>query len=295
MKNLFASSLLLRLLLPPAAFIWPVAASGQDVPLGRCDTLPVIEVVIAQHRLRLLVDTAATSVLNVRSFTQGKVRADLEVSSWAGTLATSAREVRLPEFVIGGAKLAELKLPAIDLSPIAAACGQRIDGILGVDLLGRLGATIDLKRQVLHLAGENEERSAKGVAEMLRELHSCEEAFNRSDENAFFACLEPKIVLFAVPSELYGREQVMEYLRNHYLHQTPAAHLALRESSFHAIGQEIWYEYEFTVKTAEGTLHGRGMAMCRKSEGHWRIASLQHSVMELQQASDRERWGTDGK
>lgn len=285
MKNLFASTLLFRLLLAPAALISSVAASGQDVSLGHCDTLPVIEVVAAQHRLRLLVDTAATSMLNVKSFTQGEERADMRIASWAGTLATSALEVRLPEFVIGDAKLPELKLPAIDLSAIAAACGERIDGILGADLLGRLGATIDLKRQVLHLAGENEERSAKGVAEMLREIHSCEEAFNRSDENAFLACLEPKIVWFAVPSELYGREQVMEYLRNRYLHQTPAAHLTMRESSFHAVGQEIWYEYEFAVKTAEGTQHGRGMAMCRKSEGHWRIASLQHSVMELQQAA----------
>jgi len=29
-------------------------------------------------------------------------------------------------------------------------------------------------------------------------------------------------------------------------------------------------------------LHGRGMAMCRKSEGHWRMASMHHSVAQME-------------
>jgi hypothetical protein len=34
-----------------------------------------------------------------------------------------------------------------------------------------------------------------------------------------------------------------------------------------------------------GKLHGRGMAMCKKSEGHWRMASMHHSIAELESAA----------
>jgi hypothetical protein len=63
-----------------------------------------------------------------------------------------AREVFLPELVVGSHHLSNVKLPAIDLSPIGKACGSPIDGIPGVDLLDRMGVTIDLKRQVASLA-----------------------------------------------------------------------------------------------------------------------------------------------
>lgn len=59
-----------------------------------------------------------------------------------------AREVFLPQVELGTHKLHDLKLPAIDLSPIGKACGGQIDGILGVDLLDQMGMTIDLKRRV---------------------------------------------------------------------------------------------------------------------------------------------------
>jgi hypothetical protein len=48
--------------------------------------------------------------------------------------------------------LRDLKLPAIDLSPIGNACGGPIDGILGVDLLDKM--EVDLKRQVASVGGE---------------------------------------------------------------------------------------------------------------------------------------------
>jgi len=45
-------------------------------------------------------------------------------------------------------KLRDLKLPAVDLSPIGNTCGGQVDGILGVDLLDQMGMTIDLKHRV---------------------------------------------------------------------------------------------------------------------------------------------------
>jgi hypothetical protein len=258
----------------------PFPASAQEIPLKHCDKLPVIDVTVGERSLLFLVDTAATSILNLKSFTEGKTR-DIEVSSWAGTLATSAREVTLKEVMIGSTKLTGLRLPAVDLSAIGKACGRKIDGILGVDLLAKLGATIDLKKQTVHVTTLSEERASQLAAEMYSEMHHCLEAFNESDERAFGDCLDPKIVLFSMDSELYGREQVLGYFRERYFHQRPAARLEIHESAFHPIGEAVWYEYEFTIESARGLLRGRGMAMCKKSQGQWRMASMHHSMMEM--------------
>src|SRR5262249_45494922 len=121
--------------------------SSAEIPIERCDVLPVVKVRIDGTDMRFLLDTAATTVLNLKSFSSGRSK-EIRVSSWSGTAATSAREVAVPEFAFGEHHLRDLKLPAIDLSPIANACGGKIDGILGVDLLDKMGVTIDLKRRV---------------------------------------------------------------------------------------------------------------------------------------------------
>ena len=262
-----------------AAF--PHHTLAQEIELKHCDSLPVIDVMVGDHLMLFLVDTAATSFLNLKSFGEGKSR-DVEVTSWSGTLATSAREITLKEVIIGSTKLTNLKLPAVDLSAIGKACGRKLDGILGVDLLAKLGATIDLKKQTVHLTTLSEEHAAELAAEMHKEMHHCLEAFNTSDEQAFGDCLDPKIVLFSSEAELYGREQVVGYFRERYFHQKPAAQLKLRESAFHAIGDAVWYEYEFTIESTHGVLHGRGVAMCKRSEGRWRMASMHHSEMKME-------------
>jgi ketosteroid isomerase-like protein/predicted aspartyl protease len=259
----------------------PALAGAQEIPLEHCDSLPVMEVSVGGQPMRFLVDTAATSILNLKSFAAGKDR-EVQVTSWRGTLATSAKEVTLKEVKVGHTKMIGLKLPAIDLSAVGDACGKRIDGILGVDLLAKLGATIDLKKQTLHVATVDERQAAALAMEMHQEMYACLEAFNSSDEDTFAACLDPKIVLFTLDSELYGRAQVIGYFRERYFHQKPAAKLEIHESAFHPIGDAVWYEYEFTIESERGLLHGRGMAMCRKSDGHWRMASMHHSIVNME-------------
>ena len=259
----------------------PFPARGQEIPLERCDALPVIEVSVGGQPMRFLVDTAATSFLNLKSFAEGKAR-DVHITSWSGTLATSAKEVTLNEVVIGSTKVMNLKLPAVDLSAVGDACGKKIDGILGVDLLAKLGATIDLKKQTVHVTTVSEAHASELAAEMHGEMHHCVEAFNSSDEKAFGDCLDPKIVLFSLDAELYGREQVVGYFHDRYFHQKPPAKLEIRESDFHPIGEAVWYEYEFSIESMRGVLRGRGMAMCRKSDGQWRMASMHHSVAQME-------------
>ena len=256
-------------------------AHAQEIPLEHCDKLPLIQVLVSSHPRWFLIDTAATSMLNLESFAQGSAT-DLRVTSWAGTLATSAREVTLPDFSLGRTMIVELKLPAIDLSAIGKACGKKIDGILGIDLLAKIGATVDFKRQLLRIATADDQREAELVSEMQQDTARCIQAFNSSDEAVFAACLDPKIVLFTTKEELYGREKVAGYFRERYFHQVPPARLEIRESAFHTIGDAVWYEYEFTIDSIRGRLHGRGMAMCRKSDGHWRMASMHHSVVNFE-------------
>jgi hypothetical protein len=286
LRPLLSSSVLRIALLAciSATAISPSIAHAQELPLEHCDVLPMIEVQVAGLQKWFLVDTAATSILNLESFSAGQTR-DIHVTSWSGTLATSAKEVTLPDLSLGKTKLMELKLPAIDLSAIGKACGRKIDGILGVDLLGKLGASINLKEQTIHVATADETHGAEMVTAMQHEMHRCVEAFNKSDEEQFGDCLDPKIALFSTDTELYGREQVVGYFRQKYFHQQPPARLEIRESAFHPIGEAVWYEYEFTIDSAKGILHGRGMAMCKKSEGHWRMASMHHSIAELESAA----------
>src|SRR5437899_5714265 len=101
--------------------IFTKVSQAQEVPLERCDRLHVIPVSIGNRAFRFLVDTGATSMLDLHSFSQGRSK-DVEVTSWTGTLATSAREVTLSEVSIGATHLRNLKLPAIDLSAIGNAC-----------------------------------------------------------------------------------------------------------------------------------------------------------------------------
>jgi ketosteroid isomerase-like protein len=267
-----------------AVAIPPCAAHAQELPLERCDVLPMIEVDVAGLHKRFLVDTAATSMLNLESFATGQAK-DIHVTSWSGTLATSAKEVTLPDLSVGSTKLLEVKLPAIDLSAIGKACGHKIDGILGVDLLAKLGASINLKDQTIHVATADEVHGAEMVAAMQHEMHRCVDAFNDSDEEKFGDCLDPKIVLFSTDTDLYGREQVVGYFLKKYFHQQPPAKLEILERAFHPIGEAVWYEYEFTIESTRGKLHGRGMAMCKKSDGHWRMASMHHSIAELESAA----------
>src|SRR5882762_9543875 len=90
--------------------IAPRPATAQEIPLKHCDKLPIIEVRVGGQSMVFLVDTAATSILNLQSFKEGETR-DIQVTSWTGTLATSAKEVTLKEVVIGNTKLMGLQLP----------------------------------------------------------------------------------------------------------------------------------------------------------------------------------------
>jgi ketosteroid isomerase-like protein len=210
---------------------------------------------VAGAKLRFLVDTAATSMLNIKSFAHGDSRT-LSVTSWSGTVETKSRQVTLPELVIGDHRLQDLRLPAVDLSAI--------------------GATVDLKNHTAQFVPDTRTTEA-AVAELHQQLAGCEAAFNRADEPALAECLDPQIVTFTVAGDFYGRDATMVYYRKAYFQQDPPAQLSMVQRAHHLIGDAIWVEYDLKIVLRQRVINARGTALCRKDEGKWRIVHMNHS------------------
>jgi ketosteroid isomerase-like protein len=250
-----------------------------EIPIERCDRLPVVTMKVAGENRRFLLDTGATTILNLKSFTAGESK-QIHVESWSGTAATSAREVFLPEVELGNHKLRALKLPAIDLSPIGKACGGQIDGILGVDLLDQMGMTIDLKRRIAVPAGEPVD-SAGAFAEMERDMGSCDGAFNRGDAKAIVECFDPEIILYTPHGEFHGRREVMRYLTDRYFKFAPKLRYEMKPHDVRMYGDALWYSYDYEIDTPEEHIAGHGMSMCRKDAGgRWRMLNMHNSLRE---------------
>jgi predicted aspartyl protease len=252
-------------------------SSHEEVPLERCDVLPMVKVKIAGSDKRFLVDTGATTILNLKSFSGGKSK-EIHIDSWKGSAATSAREVALSEIQLGTHKLRDIKLPAIDLSPIGNACGGKVDGILGVDLLDKLGVTIDLKRQVASLEGPATDVKAQYHA-METAMHPCFLAFKQGDVKVLTECFDPEIVLYTPAGEFRGRAEVMKYLNKEFLRFAPNLEYENDVHEVRSFGDALWYSYDYKIVVPGQTEVGHGMAMCRKKDGRWRILNMHNSVL----------------
>ena len=280
-QPVFRLVLLVALSAYVAAAQAPPAAG--EIPLERCDRLPVVRVRIDNVEMRFLVDTGATSILNLKSFASGKSQ-KIHISSWSGTASTSAREVTLPEFVLGSYRLTNLKLPAIDLSPIGNACGGQIDGILGVDLLEKMGATIDLERRVARLSGSATtipvSEEAARLAEHDRMFRACVDAFNKGDSAALEPCIDPEVVLYTPWGEFNGRKEMLAYLQERYFKLRPPAQIEFRMKDLKILGSAAWYRYDYSVQLPVMRIEGRGTGICRFSGGRWRILNMHNSRVE---------------
>jgi hypothetical protein len=251
--------------------------SPDEIPIEKCDVLPVVRVQIAGSEMRFLLDTGATTILNLQSF-GSSVSREIQVSSWNGTAATSAREVRLPELVLGSHRLRDLRLPAIDLSPIGRACGGHVDGILGVDLLDKMGVTIDLKRQVAS-TGPAETDARVMYGQMEAHMHHCAEAFEQGNAKELEECFDPEIVLYTPDGEYRGRKSAVEYLQKRYMKYAPNLCYILRLQDVKSFGDALWYSYEYEITAPQEHVVGHGMSMCRKDRhGNWLVLNLHNSL-----------------
>jgi hypothetical protein len=260
----------------------PPGASGgaEEIPLEKCDVLPVVMLRIDGADMRFLLDTGATTMLNLATFSKGRSK-DIAVTSWTGTLATSAKEVYLPELVLGSHTLRDLRLPAIDLSPIGKACGAKIDGILGADLLDKMGVTIDLKRRVA--AFETDAGDAKmRYQQMESGMHQCSDAFETGNAAVLEQCFDPEIVLYSPDGEYRGRKQVMDYLQTRFMKNAPNLCYKMEVKDLKSFGDALWYSYDYTIDTPKEHIAGHGMSMCRRVNGKWNILNLHNSMKEAE-------------
>jgi ketosteroid isomerase-like protein len=251
-----------------------------EIPLQRCDRLPVVILQVDKADKRFLIDTAATSMLNEKSFTSGRTK-EIRVQSWNKTTALNAREVSIGEVSLGSHSLRAVKLPAIDLSVIAKACGGSLDGILGVDLLEQLGVTIDLERSVARLGITPSSSSEVSlIADMKKAMHACSEAFNNGDADKLASCFDPDFVLSSPGGELRGRYETTNHFRQRYFGMNPHVHLSMTMSDQRAVGNVVWSLYDYTIESASVHTAGRGMMLCRKLDNRWYILSMHESPID---------------
>jgi len=256
--------------------------AADEIPLEKCDRLPVVKVRVEGVEFRFLVDTAATTFLNLKSFTGGKSK-NIEISSWSGTNSSNAREVTLPSLTLGSHRLERLRLPAVDLSPVGEACGGQIDGILGVDLLEKLGATIDLPRRVARIG--NVTTPPLDSEDDIRRSHfanqqHCLAAFNKADVQAFEECLDPEVTLFTPEGEARGRKAMVEYVSATYFSQRPLPRLEMKLKSVRILGTAAWYEYDWTLHTGDVRVTGRGTGVCRRHGDRWLLLNMHDSRID---------------
>ena len=249
---------------------------AEDVPLAACDGLPMVEVSIGGMEFSFLLDTAATSTLNLGSFPYGDSQ-KIPVTSWNGTYSTRGQKVTISDFVVGEHHLQNLRLSAVDLSAIGRACGHTIHGILGIDLLRRLGAVVDLKAHVVRLPVDLEIAQSH-LEELDKRLSLCAQAFNSGEEQVLLDCLDPRVVLFTAVGDFYGREAFMEYLRRERSRQRALPQLVITLRAHHLLGEDVWAEVELRIKLDQQMLRIRGTVLCGKSGAVWRIVQLNSSA-----------------
>jgi uncharacterized protein (TIGR02246 family) len=266
-------------------WLFPAAVSAQDsatkdeIPIERCDRLPVVKVHVVGKDMYFLVDTAASTLLNLKSFSGGRAK-EARIASWTGTAATSAREVSLPELRLGKHTLHDLKLPAIDLSPIGAACRGPIDGILGMDLLDMMGVTIDLKHRVASMGPADAADVLATYDAMENSMEPCMVAFNKGDAAEFEKCLDPEVVMYTPHGEFIGRQQVIAYMQNRFFQYAPNISYSTKLREAQMFGDALWYSYDYALDTPAEHRTGHGMSMCRKGDGRWRMLNVHNSLVE---------------
>jgi ketosteroid isomerase-like protein len=274
---MMARGIVFLLLLMPAG----IAIQAQEIPLESCRQLPIVKAAVGKHQFQFLLDTGATTtLLNLKSFSSTDAT-EITMESWNGTVAAKGRKITLSKLAVGEHELENLSLLAVDLTQLERSCQRRVDGVLGADLIARLGLTIDLKNHVGILEGQARSPEAR-LSELMQQQAACEQAFNRSDEKAFAECLAPDIVLLTSKGDYRGRNSVMKHFKESYFGQDPPVQVSLTPRTRRAIGPVIWMEYDMAVTFRGQVMKTRGTALYQKTGDRWLMSNMNYSVAEAE-------------
>ena len=160
--------------------------------------------------------------------------------------------------------------------PVKAMC-DAAPGI--IDLLDRMGVTIDLQRKVavLNLAPAD---SKARFDEMETAMHHCNIAFNQAKPSELEDCFDPEIVLYTQHGEFRGRKQVMQYLNEQYFKDAKDLRFEMSPHDIRSFGDALWYSYDYSMDKGSEHRAGHGVAMCRRQEGKWRILNMHNALVE---------------
>ncbi|HLW54493.1 MAG TPA: aspartyl protease family protein [Candidatus Angelobacter sp.] len=255
-----------------------IAGWAEEIPLDNCRQLPIVKANIEKRQFQFLLDTgAAVTLLNTKTFSSSETT-EIIMQSWNGTVGAPAREVVLREFSIGDHTLFNLKLLAVDLTSVERSCQKRVDGVLGADLIAKLGLTIDLKNHVASLDAGGRS-PAERFTQLDHHVAACAEAFNRSDDKTFEKCLDPDIVLLTSKGDFHGRREVMQHFKS-YFGQDPPVLVSLTPRGRHAIGNVIWIEYDMVVTVGDQSMKHRCTAIYQKTGERWLMSNMNYLLDE---------------
>lgn len=267
------SRLVLFLVILVSAVGW-----AQEVPLDNCRELPIVKATVGKRQFQFLLDTGASlTLLNKKSFSSLETT-EVRMESWTGSRGTPAGVVILPQFSIGDHSLFNLKLLAVDLATVERSCEKRVDGVLGADLIAKLGLTIDLKNHVASL--EPARTPEASFIQLDQHVAACADAFNRSDEKTFEQCLDPDIVLLTSKGDYHGRHAVMKHFKESYFGQNPPVLVSMVPRGRHAVGSVIWVEYDMEVTVGDHVMKTRCTAIYQKSGERWLMSNLNYAMGE---------------
>ena len=250
------------------------SAPAKEIRLEACDVLPVAEVSISGLKFLFLVDTAATSFLNSKSFASGP-ELKIPVTSWSGTTQTTGQQVTISDLAVGGRHLRNLRLPAVDLSAMGRACGRSLDGVLGIDLLHALGASVEFSTRSPRLFVPSEDTHFQ-QAEFDQQFVACEQALSRGNDRETTSCLDQEVVLATQKANVYGRDAALNFLQQAYLADR-TTQLSIKICKHHILGEGMWVEYELHVTTPDREVVQRGSALWQQTNGLWHALYVNHS------------------
>lgn len=267
-------------LLVPAAFAFATEPSAIEVKLVPCDRLFLVPVTVEGREHLFLLDTGATSILDLGTFASLESAASVggvDVTSWSDRGAAKGRIIKVKVLRFGERELRDLRLSAVDLSMLNTACGKKVDGLLGADLLEKLGALIDMDARVAKFSP----RPLEVFEDVRREFLECVEFFNRGDAGHFRHHLDEAVVWFTPFEEVRGREAVIRFLKETYFNKH--AHLNVHRfdpANLHVAGDSYWLDYEYEVQTDDRTYHARGTAFSYRKDGEWKMTTIHNSIVE---------------
>jgi hypothetical protein len=88
------------------------------------------------------------------------------------------------------------------------------------------------------------------------------------------------VALFNASNEVRGRESVIDYLGGRYFELDPPARLEIKVRDSRFLGDAVWFGYDLVINMPDGMLAAKGMAICRKSGGRWRLLNMHNSFEE---------------